>query len=85
MYVLTSEANDYNQHGEYFEAVFKEKPSLQELSNLFYNKSLEELDQHGILFIVHIFNGGGRRDKENYWFNLKKVSENGRIADDNLI
>lgn len=31
VWVLTYEVNDYDQHGEYFLAVFKEKPTLEEL------------------------------------------------------
>lgn len=80
MYVLTSEVNDYNQHGEYFETVFKDKPTLQELSQLMFLKNLEELDQHGVLLIVHIFNGGGRQDSENFWYNLHEVESARRIG-----
>lgn len=31
VWVLTEEVNDYNQYGEYFLAVFREKPTLEEL------------------------------------------------------
>lgn len=31
VWVLTETVNDYNQYGEYFLAVFKEKPTLEEL------------------------------------------------------
>lgn len=31
VWVLTYEANDYNQHGEYLFAVFLEKPTVEEL------------------------------------------------------
>lgn len=31
VWVLTYESNDYNQHGEYFEAVFGFKPSIKDL------------------------------------------------------
>lgn len=31
VWILTSEVNDYDQYGEYFEAVFKEKPTLEQL------------------------------------------------------
>lgn len=31
VWILTYQVNDYNQHGDYFEAVFKEKPTLEEL------------------------------------------------------
>lgn len=31
VWILTFEANDYNQHGMYFEAVFQEKPTAEKL------------------------------------------------------
>ena len=31
VWVLTETVNDYNQYGDYFVAVFKEKPTLEEL------------------------------------------------------
>lgn len=34
VWVLTSVVNDYNQYGEYFEAVFKSKPSFEQLREL---------------------------------------------------
>lgn len=34
VWVLTSEYNDYNQYGEYFEAVFMLKPTLTQLLDL---------------------------------------------------
>lgn len=34
VWVLTSEVNDYDQYGEYFEAVFKDKPTLEQLKVL---------------------------------------------------
>lgn len=34
VWVLTSEYNDYNQYGEYFEAVFMLKPTLTQLIDL---------------------------------------------------
>lgn len=34
VWVLTYEVNDYNQHGEYFESVFQDKPTLEQLISL---------------------------------------------------
>lgn len=34
VYVLTSEYNDYNQYGAYFEAVFKEYPTPEQLEKI---------------------------------------------------
>lgn len=35
VWVLTTEYNDYDQHGAYFEAVWGTKPTLQQLSSYF--------------------------------------------------
>ncbi len=37
IWILTEEYNDYDQHGEYFLAAFKEKPSLEELKKYDYD------------------------------------------------
>lgn len=34
IWILTSEHNDYNQHGEYFLAAFHTKPSITELASV---------------------------------------------------
>ena len=34
MWILTSEYNDYDQHGEYFEAAWLEKPTKEQLSKI---------------------------------------------------
>ena len=37
VWVLTEEYNDYDQHGEYFLAVFKDEPTTADLKNFGYN------------------------------------------------
>lgn len=81
MYVLTSEINEYNQEGEYFEAVFKSKPTINELSTVFFNKKTEELTEDQTVFLTHVFNGGGRRGYEDLWYNLRPVNSKGMLSD----
>jgi len=61
VWVLTREENDYDQHGEYFVAVFGCKPTHQQLSAL-------EVPTNRLR---HVLNGGGRVDTENTWFHLR--------------
>ena len=60
VWVLTDEYNDYDQHGEYFIAVFINKPTH------------EQLTAHGVdkFKLHHVLNGGGRTNNEYQWFNL---------------
>lgn len=77
-WVLTKEMNEYDQYGEYFMEVFKEKPDFQKL--------LKVLIGHGISLdcdpsepkIEHVVGnlirkGGGRINYEHTWFYLKEV------------
>jgi hypothetical protein len=61
IWVLTSEYNDYDQHGEYFEAVFIGKPTSEQIQ-----KRCQVLDAS------HILSGGGRVNWEDRWYNLRK-------------
>ena len=63
IWVLTSEYNDYDQHGEYFIAAFYGKPSAADLM-----KEAEVSDK----LAEHIAAGGGRIDAEYQWFYLRK-------------
>ena len=63
IWVLTSEYNDYDQHGEYFEAVFIGKPTSKQIQ-----KHCHVTEQGA----VHILNGGGRVKYEDQWYNLRK-------------
>ena len=71
VWILTSEINEYNQEGAYFEAVFKEKPSATKLID-----SLDdEEDAKTLLKVVMnlLENGGGRLNDEHTWYNLEFV------------
>ena len=61
MWVITSQVNDYNQHGEYFECTFINKPIEEELIKLGFN-------------VEHMLKGGGRIGNENCWYNLVEVN-----------
>lgn len=63
IWVLTSEYNDYDQHGEYFEAVFIGKPTSEQIQKHCH------VTKQGA---VHILNGGGRVKYEDQWCNLRK-------------
>ena len=63
IWLLTSEYNDYDQHGEYFEAVFIGKPTSKQIQ-----KHCHVTEQGA----VHILNGGGRVKYEDQWYNLRK-------------
>lgn len=63
VWILTSEYNDYDQHGEYFEAVFAEKPTALQIQKVC------EVNEIGA---KHILNGGGRNGNEHQWYNLKE-------------
>ena len=61
VYVLTEEYNAYDQYGEYFLNVFKEKPTVEQLMELLkINKVGAE----------HILKGGGRIKWEDQWYIL---------------
>jgi hypothetical protein len=66
--VLTRQINEYNQDGEYFEAVLAEKPDYQKLEKL-----LLSMGMGGQEFIDHLLNGGGRRGYEETWYHLREV------------
>lgn len=65
VWVLTFEVNDYDQHGEYFLAVFGEKPDSEKLAN-----AMKESDPS---FLEHVLSGGGRIGDEHQWFYLTEI------------
>lgn len=73
VWVLTESYNDYDQHGEYLVAVFKEKPTVRELAEFFkYTKTgnvagnvFDALD-----FLLGLLENKGRRGYEEHWYNL---------------
>lgn len=64
VWILTEEYNDYDQYGEYFLAVFKEKPLNSKLTE--YGVPQHRSD--------HVLNGGGRVGSEDHWFFLREYS-----------
>lgn len=74
MWIITSEVNDYNQYGKYFVGAFIDKPTFEQLRNMFPYKSEEDIN--------HLLTGGGRRGYENDWFNLEQVEEGVDYSED---
>lgn len=67
VWVLTSEYNDYDQHGEYFEKVFRNKPTAKELSDFLGSYA-------GSKVIDNLLTkGGGRIEWEYQWWYLKEI------------
>jgi hypothetical protein len=79
VWVLTTEHNDYDQHGEYFVAVFETKPTVKELAAFFTtNKGVAVPGYHQdpvsvLNFLLHLLDGGGRQAIEDQWYNLNEV------------
>jgi len=63
VWILTCEYNEYDQYGEYFEAVFATKPRHQQLT-------AQGVAQTSLR---HVLNGGGRKGHESNWFYLREV------------
>lgn len=63
VWVLTSEYNEYDQFGEYFISVYKEKPSVE---------TLQKDTGCSYTYCQHIYEKGGRQNDEDVWFNLKE-------------
>lgn len=70
VWILTSEHNDYDQHGEYFLACFSQKPTEDELINAFSMNNYYA----GDIDLEHVLTGGGRKNKEDYWYYLREHS-----------
>jgi hypothetical protein len=75
VWVLTTEYNDYDQHGEYLVAVFQEKPSVEALATFCAKKTIPigRDIASGLAFLFHLQKGGGRRSVEDQWYNLEQV------------
>ena len=71
-WVLTSEYNDHDQHGEYFEAIFAEQPTLEQLAGYFKGSSGMPRDvMEAVAFLEKLRKGGGRIETEYCWYNLQ--------------
>ena len=64
VWVLTREENQYDQYGEYFEAVFSQKPDAEQLENY---TDCPVIAQHVLA------SGGGRISTENTWYFLREI------------
>jgi len=53
--------------GEYLEAIFRSKPSEEKLTKVLTDKGM--IDD---TIVSHLLSGGGRRDSEYIWFNLRE-------------
>jgi hypothetical protein len=74
VWVLTSEYNDYDQHGAYFEAVFAKKPTVAQLADHFKMKENKGTSvMQALAFLTHLADGGGRQEYEHCWYNLEEV------------
>lgn len=68
VWILTRENADYNNYGDYFEAIFKEKPTVDNLTDFFKERNrLDKFDG-----IEHLLSGG-RWKFEDQWFTLEFV------------
>lgn len=64
VWILTEERNEYDQYGEYFIAVFKDKPTLVQLSKY--------IDSY-YCTPEHVITGGGRTHHlEDVWYWLRE-------------
>lgn len=74
VWVLTREVNEYDQYGEYFEAVFKSKPTVKQIAEHLAGSGYAKGDVMSALALCeHILAGGGREGTEHVWFNLEEV------------
>lgn len=65
VWILTSEYNDYDQHGEYFEDVFVSKPTVEQIMK---RCGCDQQEAERIIA------GGGRIRTEYHWYYLRKHS-----------
>lgn len=76
VWVLTRLHNDYDQHGDYFVAVWSSKPSLANLAT-YFGKEGGEYPSYDVMqavaFLEHLRAGGGRQGHEEVWYELNFV------------
>ena len=63
VWVLTREENQYDQFGEYFDAVFSKKPTVEQVMEHVGSKKIAE----------HVLGSGGRISDEDTWYFLREV------------
>jgi hypothetical protein len=71
LWILTREVNDYNQHGSYFVAAFRNKPDPTDLI----------IAGVGPREVLHVLEGGGRIGTEDEWFILTEQVESTGYVD----
>lgn len=64
VWILTEAINEHDQYGEYFLAVYKEKPSPDQL--------LKHVSKEQLAHVLE--NGGGRQGYEGQWFFLRQTA-----------
>ena len=76
VWILTREHNDYNQYGDYFVAVYKEKPSFEQLKPAVseWYEPCENSDPKVDNVVGNLLRQGGNRINYEYvWFHLNEV------------
>lgn len=73
MFIVTTEFNDYDQHGEYFVAAYNEKPTF---------KQLKELIGERDIIVGKLTKGGGRHGIEDQWYNLHEVKNGKKLFEE---
>lgn len=77
VWVLTREENDYDQHGDYFVAVFKKFPTLlaiwEALDSEENSGARTGISTNDVELFSHIQKGGGRRYPEETWYHLREI------------
>ena len=63
VWVLTREENRYDQCGEYFDAVFSMKPTVEQVTGHVNSKEIAE----------HVLSSGGRISDEDTWYFLREI------------
>lgn len=66
IYILTSEYNEYDQHGEYFVKVYFSRPTIEQIATDL------ECDND---YAEHILKNGGRLKYEYVWYFLREFKE----------
>lgn len=72
VWVLTREENAYDQFGEYFVEVFGSVPTVEQLRTAINGRDDFQsfISDDNLAYYTHIQSGGGRRDREDTWYNL---------------
>lgn len=75
VWVLTKAVNEYNQEGDYLEAVFIDKPTRKDLLLHFFGGSGDNKDYEARSHehVGHVLKGGGRIEAEYEWFYLGEL------------